>query len=204
MQSSRCVVLVALLAAGLTGCGRKEAAASGPFGDMKELRIAARAAEEDPERAATWKTYRELIAKVTGLPVKLYESADYNGTIQALSSGQVDVASMAGGAYANVNAQIGDLATPILSMREAEGNTGYYSALIVRADSPYRTLADLRGKTIGYPDFNSTSGYLYPREKMRQEGFDPDKFFAKAVFAGGHTQSIMALETASSMAQSST
>jgi phosphonate transport system substrate-binding protein len=191
---SRAACLAALLSAGLSACGRQEAATTGPFEGMTELRVAARPPEEDPERVQTWVLYKELLTRVTGLPVKVYESSDYNGTIQALSSGQVDVAAMAGGAYANVHSQIGDLAEPILTVREAEGSTGYYSALIVRADSPYRTLQDLRGKAVGYTDFNSTSGYLYPRNKLRQQGIDPDSFFGKSTFAGGHTQAVMALE----------
>lgn len=194
MQALRRTALLGILLAGLAGCGKTGGDTSGPLAGMKELRIAARGSEEDPERAKQWTTLRDILAKVTGLPVKLYESSDYNGTIQALSSGQVDVASMAGGAYANSYAQIGDLAVPILTTREAEGNTGYYSALIVRADSPYHKLEDLRGKVIGYADFNSTSGYLFPRAKLREQGIDPDTFFSKTVMAGGHTQAVMALE----------
>jgi phosphonate transport system substrate-binding protein len=142
-------------------------------------------------RLTAYKTY---IGKATGLPVKLYESSDYNGTIQALSSGQVDIATIAGGGYANVDAQIGELAQPILTVRQAEGDIGYYSGLLVMANSPYRSIQDLKGKTLGYVDFNSTSGYLFPRAVMREQGIDPDTFFGRSSFAGGHTQAVMALD----------
>jgi phosphonate transport system substrate-binding protein len=45
-----------------------------------------------------------------------------------------------------------------------------------------------------YADFNSTSGYLFPRAKMREQGFDPDTQFSKTGISGGHTQSVMAVE----------
>jgi phosphonate transport system substrate-binding protein len=129
-----------------------------------------------------------------GLPVTIIEPADYNGSIQALASNQVDVAYMGGGSYANVDAQIGELAAPILVRRQAEGNDGYYSALMVKADSPFQSIEDLKGKTVGYVDFNSTSGYLYPRMMMRRLGINPDTYFGETAFSGGHTQAVMALD----------
>ena len=47
----------------------------------------------------------------------------------------------------------------------------------MKADSPYRSIADLRGKTLGYTDFNSPPGYLFPRSVMRDQGVAPDTFF---------------------------
>lgn len=156
--------------------------------------MAVRGSEDDPMITRRLTAYKTYIGKATGLPVKLYESSDYNGTIQALSSGQVDIATIAGGGYANVDAQIGELAQPILTVRQAEGDIGYYSGLLVMANSPYRSIQDLKGKTLGYVDFNSTSGYLFPRAVMREQGIDPDIFFGRSSFAGGHTQAVMALD----------
>ena len=161
---------------------------------MHEVRMAIRAADTDPTLARRWVAFKDLFEKATGLPVKVYQSSDYNGTIQAVASNQVDVATLAGGGYANLDAQIGQLAAPILTTRDAEGGIGYYSAVIVRKDSPYHSLADLKGHTFGYVDFNSTSGYLYPRAKMREQGINPDTLFGKTSFSGGHTQSVLAMQ----------
>lgn len=188
-------VILAAIGLGLAGCGGEAKAPDSAWqSQMGEVRMAVRGSEDDPMITRRLTAYKTYIGKATGLPVKLYESSDYNGTIQALSSGQVDIATMAGGGYANVDAQIGDLAQPILTVRQAEGDTGYYSGLLVMADSPYRSIQDLKGKTLGYVDFNSTSGYLFPRSVMREQGIDPDTFFGKSSFAGGHTQAVMALD----------
>lgn len=182
------------LAAGIAGCAKKEQVVAGDWrSGIKEVRMAVSGSNDDPRLVKRRSTYRARLSEAIGLPVKLYESSDYNGVIQALSSGQVDLAQMAGGGYANVDAQIGPLAAPILTLRQAEGGAGYYSAIVVRADSPIRTLADMKGRSLGYVDFNSTSGYLVPRARLREEGVDPDTYFGKTSFAGGHTQAVMAL-----------
>lgn len=179
----------------VSGCGGQGEAASGPWREqMKQVRFAVRGAEDDPTMAKRWDVYRQYLGKATGLPVKVYESSDYNGAIQAIASGQVDMAQLAAGSYANADAQVGKLVAPILTVRQAEGAMGYYSAVVVKTNSPIRSLADMKGRSLGYVDFNSTSGYLFPRAKMREQGIDPDTYFGKTSFAGGHTQAVMALE----------
>lgn len=183
------LTLAALLSSGCSPHGQ-----GGDGKAMTQVRMAVRGQEDDPAVAQRWTAFKALIQRATGLPVTTYESSDYNGTIQAVASNQVDIATLAGGGYANADAQIGNLVAPILTSRDAEGSIGYYSAIIVKKTSPYHALADLKGKSLGYVDFNSTSGYLFPRAAMRDQGVDPDTFFGKTSFAGGHTQSVMALE----------
>ncbi|WP_309645546.1 phosphate/phosphite/phosphonate ABC transporter substrate-binding protein [Phenylobacterium sp.] len=194
-RSAWLCALSATIATLLASCGQKpDAAATGDWrSGIKEVRMAVSGSNDDPMIVRRRGVYQAHLAKALGLPVKLYESSDYNGVIQALSSGQVDLAQMAGGSYANVDAQVGELVAPILSLRQAEGGTGYYSSIVVRADSPYRSVADLKGRSLAYVDFNSTSGYLVPRAKLREQGIDPDTYFGKTGFAGGHTQAVMSL-----------
>ncbi|MCG9916162.1 MAG: phosphate/phosphite/phosphonate ABC transporter substrate-binding protein [Phenylobacterium sp.] len=187
--------ILAAIGLGLAGCSGETKVSDGTWqSEMREVRMAVRGSEDDPMITRRLTAYKDYLSRATGLPVKLYESSDYNGTIQALSSGQVDIATIAGGGYANVDAQIGDLAEPILTIRQAEGDIGYYSGLLVMASSPYKSIQDLKGKTLGYVDFNSTSGYLYPRAVMRSQGIEPETFFGRSSFAGGHTQAVMALD----------
>ena len=57
---------------------------------MKEVRFAMMASEEDPTLTRRLDLYKAYFARATGLPIRLYEASDYNGKIQAISSGQVD------------------------------------------------------------------------------------------------------------------
>lgn len=183
----------ALLAAAviLSGCAPR---ANGGETQIHEVRMAVRSQAADPRMARRYAAFKAMFERATGLPVKLYQSSDYNGVIQAFASNQIDVADLPAESYANVDAQSGKLAAPILALREAEGAMGYYSAVIVKKDSPYKSIRDLKGHSLVYPDFNSTSGYLFPRAKLREQGFDPETFFSKTGISGGHLQSVMATE----------
>lgn len=179
----------------LAACGGSEADPSltGWRKDVGQIRIGANMGEENPTALARLEAFRDHIAKSTGLPVTVFKAADYNGIIQAMASGQLELGSMGPAAYANAYAQMGDKVLPMVTPRSAEGLAGYFTTLVVRADSPYRRIDDLRGKTIGYVDFNSASGYVYPRWKMKQQGYDPESFFGKAAISGGHIQGVLAL-----------
>lgn len=189
----RSMLMMALLALAACGGPKDDPTLTGWRKEVGQVRIGANIGEEDPTALARWKAYQEHLERSTGLPVKIFQAADYNGVIQAMASGQLELAQMGPAAYANARDQMGEKVSPILAARTAEGVSGYYSSLVVRADSPYRTLEDLRGKTIGYVDFNSASGYVYPRWALKGQGFDPDTFFGKAAISGGHTQGVLAL-----------
>ncbi|MEL7109688.1 MAG: phosphate/phosphite/phosphonate ABC transporter substrate-binding protein [Pseudomonadota bacterium] len=161
--------------------------------EVTSLKMGSRASEEDPIALRRISTVQDYLTEAMGIPVKIYETSDYNGTIQALSSGQIDMASMGAGSYANVDAQIGLEAEPVLVRRDTLGQAGYYSTIVVKAESPYQSIEDLEGETLAYVDFNSTSGYIYPRWAMRQQGIEPETYFDDAAMAGGHIQSVLAL-----------
>jgi len=73
------------------------------------------------------------------------------------------------------------------------GASGYYSVIYTLASSPYKTIEDLKGKNLALVDPNSTSGNQAPRFFLKRAGFDVDKHFAKAVFAGSHENAVLAL-----------
>jgi phosphonate transport system substrate-binding protein len=64
----------------------------------------------------------------------------------------------------------------------------YHGDILVRADSPVKTLAELTGKRVAFVDPFSTSGFLYPARLLADAG-------AKevAVFAGSHPAALAAL-----------
>ena len=190
------MIVGALTALSLAGCDRAPSGSAQENNwrsNIKQVRMGVTAGEEGAVVLGTWQKYQIYLESITGLSTKLYRASDYNGIIQAMASGQVDVGQLGPAAYASLDAQVGPKVAPILIQRSPEGATGYYSGILVRADSPYHRLEDLKGKTIGYVDYNSTSGYLYPRWKLREQGLDPDKFFSKSAITGGHTQGVLAL-----------
>ena len=63
----------------------------------------------------------------------------------------------------------------------------------MKKDAPYQKIEDLKGKNLCLVDPNSTSGNNVPRFAMNKMGIDPDKFFAKVVYAGSHENAVIAV-----------
>ena len=82
---------------------------------------------------------------------------------------------------------------PLVNQKHETGVNGYYSVVYVRAESPYKTLQDLKGKNLALVDPNSTSGNQAPRFFMKRVGVDVDTFFGKTFFAGSHENAVLAL-----------
>ncbi len=137
---------------------------------------------------------RDAIEARVEMPVEIRRVSGYDGVIQAMAANQVDLAAFGAGGYAGLHDLIGDTAQPILTTRGHAGDMGYYSSLMVKAESDFQSIEDLRSASIGYVDFNSTSGYIYPRYAMRQQGIDPDTYFGRSGMTGGHLQAVMALD----------
>lgn len=72
---------------------------------------------------------------------------------------------------------------------DARGRPVYFGDLVVRADSPVRSLDDLRGCRIGCNDAISLSGHLALRFAIEALGERPDGF-AELTFTGGHHASL--------------
>ena len=73
-----------------------------------------------------------------------------------------------------------------LVAHQRDGQTHFHSALIVQADSPLETVADLRGARPAWVDTDSASGYVMPRVGLADSGLDPRTAFGPQRFCGSH------------------
>ncbi|HSB73429.1 MAG TPA: phosphate/phosphite/phosphonate ABC transporter substrate-binding protein [Candidatus Methylomirabilis sp.] len=134
------------------------------------------------------------LGKKLGLTVKVYMPTDYVGVVEALRNKTADIAFVhpAGYVFASREAK-----AQIVAVDVWHGKTSYTSRIFVRKDSGYRSLEDLRGKTIAFADPASTSGYVYPMVLLMKKGLvknrDPKTFFKEAMFAGTHEAALLAL-----------
>ena len=81
------------------------------------------------------------------------------------------------------------LAAPVLAGRRFRGEPIYFSDVIVRTESPFRSFADLRGASWSYNDPQSHSGYNETRYHLLRMG-ETRGFFGRVVQAGSHQRSI--------------
>jgi len=161
--------------------------------DVPVIRIGLLGGENEADRLVRYDGYRRLLEQTFSVPTKVLMAADYAGVIQAFAAKQVELAYMSPAAYAAAwLASNGDI-EPLVTAEEADGSTSYVSVMYVRADSPIHNLADMRGHSLAWSDPNSASGYLIPRSEFRRMGIDPDTYFSRTGFAGGHEQAVIAV-----------
>lgn len=124
-----------------------------------------------------------------GVPVRLFTASDFIGVNNAIIAKQIHFAWTSPAAFAGSFLECGCV-QPLVAALDKDGNLGYNSVLIVRADSPYQSIDDLRGKIVARTEPNSNSGYLIPMVEFAREGKPVERFFNSPV-SGGHTQSVL-------------
>jgi phosphonate transport system substrate-binding protein len=131
--------------------------------------------------------------KALGVPVELFASRDYSGVTEGLLAGRLDAAGLGAAGYAGIFLQDPDAVEPIVTLEQGDGTLGYRSVVLVRADSPYQSLDDLRGRSLMFTERLSTSGFLIPYYELSEQGYDPGRFFSRFGFSGGHPQAVVAV-----------
>ena len=163
--------------------------------DIKEFRVGILGGENEADRLRNYACLQDDLKKEFGFEkVSLFPAADYDGVIQGLLGGTLDFAELGASGYAATYIKDSNAVTPILTTKQTDGATGYYSVLIARKDSGYRSLTDLKGKSLGYADPDSTSGYLVPKVTLPKDlGMPVDQFFSATSFNGGHENNVLAV-----------
>jgi phosphonate transport system substrate-binding protein len=162
---------------------------------IEEFRIGLLGGENATDRLRSNECLRERTEELLGVPAKLFAPADYNGVIEGLLGGNLDMAWLGASGYAAVYLKDPKAVEPILVKINVDGSYGYHSIGFARADSGITSLEDMKGKKFGFGDPNSTSGYLIPSIEIPQAGYtmDPGDYFGDVVFTGGHEQTIVAV-----------
>jgi phosphonate transport system substrate-binding protein len=189
------VLLIMILAAcgnqaATTTTGNNTTANNKPKISLSELRIGFIPAENATKVIDETQPFIKAMEKELGIPVKLSVSPNYTGTIEALSSGKIDVAWF--GPFSYVLAANKYNAEAFALQLLPDGSDHYYSYIITTPKTGIKTLSDLKGRTFTFVDPASTSGNLIPRYTLLKNGLDPDKD-VKATFAGGHDASLLAV-----------
>ncbi|MBJ3784523.1 phosphonate ABC transporter substrate-binding protein [Devosia sediminis] len=162
--------------------------------EFPELTIGISSGENETDAIARNQPYADYLSRELGVPVKMIRGTDYAAVIEAMRAGHVQIASVGPAAYALARKIMGEDIAPVAVTLDAEGNLGYYSVIAVRADSPYQSLEDIKGKSFAFADPNSTSGYAVPSYYLATElQTSADEYFSEVAFSGGHEQSVMAL-----------
>jgi phosphonate transport system substrate-binding protein len=119
-----------------------------------------------------------------GWPTSLFVGSAYEEM-----AGGAEIGFLCGLAYVEMSRwarpPVEPLAAPVLHGERYGGRPVYFSDVIVRRDSPWRTFADLRGRSWAYNEPHSHSGYGLPRYHLVRLG-ETNGYFGRVVDAGWH------------------
>jgi phosphonate transport system substrate-binding protein len=163
--------------------------------DMDVIRIGLLGGENEADRLADNQCLIDKLPAALGVKeVKLFPAADYNGVMQGLLGGTIDIAGLGASAYAGIYLKDPKAVEPFLTNVQTDGSTGYYSIALAMKASGITDITQAKGKKLGYADPDSTSGYLVPLTALPATiGAKPDEFFASTGFGGGHENLVLAL-----------
>lgn len=181
---------------GLAGCGgavdsdQAEAGAE----TMDKIRIGLAPDEDSAAVLKKYDPFIQYLSESTGMEVEPFVGADYTAVIEALNSGHLDVAWFGPSEYILATEVVGSGVEAFASAIQAEGTLPYKSSFIVRADSGIESLDDLKGKTLAFTDPASTSGHIFARYSLVQQGYDPEAFFQQIIYSGSHDACLLAVK----------
>jgi len=116
-----------------------------------------------PSLAAAWHRLLEWVSARAGVPMTVMDQSDPTSLDELWQRPDLGCAFMCGYPWALAAEKPRLLAAPVPSPARYGGRPVYMTDFIVRADGPYRTLADTFGGRIAYSTEHSHSGYNAPR-----------------------------------------
>lgn len=157
----------------------------------KEFDFGITSSENQRDAVARYQGFANYMSKKLGIPFKIHWGTDYAAIIEALHTGKIQGAVIGSANFALGDKVMGKMIEPFGTSQSKDGAIGYYSVIVVRKDSPYKSVQDLKGKVLAWADPNSTSGYAVPSYYLRKAGIDPATFFGKTPFSGSHEMGIV-------------
>ena len=137
--------------------------------DAPELKFAVTDIAGLEELQREFKEFETLLAKYSGVRLKLYPVTSRNVVIEAMKRGNIDLALAGPAEYVVIQKRVGGV--PVVALERKD----YFSAIITRSDSGLESIDQLKGKKIGFGDVGSTSYHLAPMQILQDAGVDPQK-----------------------------
>jgi phosphonate transport system substrate-binding protein len=142
-----------------------------------------------PNIMPVYRAITEEVGKALGVTTELFVETDYENCSKDVN----DVCFVCSLPYVEYDRQgrapAEPIAAPVLEGERHHNKPIYFSDVIVKADSPFQTFADLRGHSWCYNEPLSQSGYGITRYTLLKMG-ETKGFFSKVVEAGFHEKSL--------------
>ena len=191
-KRSLIAVVVASLVLSIAGCGGGAQEGGSEAQEPQPLRVGL-VPNQNPEKVeAEYAPLGDYLSEKLGQPVELSVPASYTAVVEAMASGELDLAYFGGLTYvqARDRAEVHPLVTEI---NPATGDTTYRSVIIVPSDSEVGEVSELQGEDFAFGSVSSTSGSLYPSIMLKEAGIDYRKDLGEITYTGGHDATAQAV-----------
>ena len=190
MFLSACAPAAPQLVAGYVDLSQRELLPTPVDSQITPLRVAVAAVISPQGTVDSYRALLDYLSKHLERPVELVQRRTYLEINDLVERGEVDLAFVCTSAYVAGHDQFG---MELLAAPQVDGETVYYSLLIVPAVSPVQGMQDLRGKVFAFTDPISLSGRMYPTSLVQGLGSTPERFFANTFFTYSHDEAIQAV-----------
>lgn len=198
MKSFKYVLFFIVLIVLTAGCTQSNNNTAGSSDTASEFLIAVIPSQNQGNMQVAMTQLAELLTDKLERPVSIKVYPDYNGVVEAMNYGQVDMAYFGPLTYIIAHHESG--AKAILT-QNVDGKPFYYSYIITHKDQPWSSLDELledpKQVSFAFGDPNSTSGSLIPGIELKDRGVytDPQVHkFMDVRFTGSHDVTALAVE----------
>ena len=109
----------------------------------------------------------------------------YEGVVEALGTGRIDLAFLGSVTFATAQARFG-----VLPLVIRDVDTRFSVTLVVRTGSTAGVLRDLKGATFVFGNRQSSTGHVMARYFLTLEGIEPESFFSRVEHTEHHDQTL--------------
>ena len=135
-----------------------------------------------------YQPFMDYLTTCTGKRVVFFPVQNNAAQVEAMRSGRLHISGFATGVVGFAVNLAG--AIPFAVIGSERGVSGYKLYAVVKSDSPYKSLADLKGRKVAHTSPSSNSGNLAPRVFFPDLGLKPDDDY-KVLMSGGHDKSVL-------------
>ncbi len=155
--------------------------------EKNKLKVAISAIISPQETFHFYNDLLKYVALKTDKEIELKQRKSYKEINDLLEKQLVDLAFICSGAYVSdeIYKKVKLIAVPV-----SNGKPFYQAYIIVNKNSPFKSFADLSGKSFAYTDPLSNTGKLYAIKLINDLGRNPDNYFSKTILTYAHDNSI--------------
>ena len=145
-----------------------------------------------------WAPMGPYLADCMGIEsVTMRVANDYSAIIEGMAQGDIHIAWYGPAQYAIIHDLTDGDVEPVVVDISLDGDMGYRWVIAVKSDSPYQTIEDLRGRTLGWSTPTSASGYVLPMQYFREMGYVDETnepvLFGNMLQTGSHDNGLVSV-----------